>query len=543
MSLVALKGSERTLNEGAFVVRKANPKGVIQATIHIKPSGDRLDSSVRCIVEQHLHNRKHLSREEFAVTHGAHASDIQKVKRFTREYGLQLVADRLASKTNANPLGHRTVEVRGTIDAFNRALGVKMVRVRDQDKSYRTYIGGLSVPDAYQDVVRNVLGLDNRPQARPHSRAFGRLGGSLAHTGARAHTPDQFARFYNFPTNVTGNGQTVAIIELGGGYRNRDLRHYFQKLGMPVPAITAVPVSGRTNAPTGNPNGDDSEVMLDIEVAGAVANGATYVVYFGPNTNRGFFRTVNAAIHDNVHQPAIISISWGGPEGSWSEADMNSFNEAFQAAAAMGISIFVAAGDGGSTDDVKGSVPHADFPCSSPYATACGGTRLISFDGQTIASESVWNDGPSGGGGGGVSDVFDAQSAFYQAGSNVPPSPNTGRVGRGVPDIAGNADPSTGYKVRVDGIDTVFGGTSAVAPLWAGLCALMNESLGRSVGFLNPLLYSSVLQTPGALRDIVQGNNDTTGRVGNYPARPGWDACTGLGTPNGALILNALRGS
>jgi kumamolisin len=331
------------------------------------------------------------------------------------------------------------------------------------------------------------------------------------------------------------------LIELGGGFRRRDLRRFFTGIGVEQPSVQAVSVAGARNRPT-SPDSADGEVMLDIEVVGAVAPGAKIVVYFAPNTNRGFLRAVNAAIHDTVHQPSIISISWGGPESTWSLLDMHSLDQVFQAAAALGISVFVAAGDDGSTDGVEGTTPNVDFPASSPFVTACGGTRLVVAADNSI-TETVWNDGPGSGTGGGISAVFPPPD--YQSGPGivVPPSldPTVG-PGRGVPDIAGNADPATGYAIRVDAVDMVIGGTSAVAPLWAGLFACFNQGLGRSVGFANPLLYSVISATPGALRDVVTGNNDTTGRLGGYAARPGWDPCTGLGTPADAgKILGALQ--
>jgi kumamolisin len=360
-------------------------------------------------------------------------------------------------------------------------------------------------------------------------------------SGPPTYAPNQIAKLYNFPP-VTGNSQVIGIIELGGGYRMRDLRTYFKGLGIPMPKITSVSVGRARNAPTGNPNGPDGEVMLDIEVAGAVAPGAKFVVYYANNTNRGFVNAVLTAIHDNRNKPTIVSISWGGAEASWRPVDMDSMDHAFQAAAALGISVFVAAGDGGSSDDVApGNVAHVDFPASSPFATACGGTRVISSDGQTISNEIVWNDGPSGGGtGGGISSYFPVPS--YQSGLSVPASANPGvGPGRSVPDVAGNADPWSGYKVRVDSQDLAIGGTSAVAPLWAGLTALINEGLQREVGFLNPLLYQSIKGIKGTFNDIVKGDNDTTKLVGGYVSGAPYNLCTGLGTPNGDAILRALK--
>jgi kumamolisin len=198
----------------------------------------------------------------------------------------------------------------------------------------------------------------------------------------------------------------------------------------------------------------------------------------------------------------------------------------------LGVTVCVAAGDNGSADIAPGQAPdgraHADFPASSPHALACGGTRLEG-SGTAITSEVVWNDGSGGATGGGVSDVFDIPS--WQSAANVPVSVNPGgRVGRGLPDVAGDADPATGYRIRVDGVDTTFGGTSAVAPLWAALIARINAAKGKPAGFVNPKLYKAA----GVCNDITQGNN------GSFAASAGWDACTGLGSPNGQKVAGAL---
>jgi kumamolisin len=343
------------------------------------------------------------------------------------------------------------------------------------------------------------------------------------------------ARLYDFPAGATGAGQCIAIVELGGGYSKADLDTYFQGLGLATPATVAVSVDGAHNSPDGNPGGPDGEVMLDIEVAGAVAPGARIAVYFAPNTERGFLDAVSTAIHDGVRRPSTVSISWGGPESTWTQQALTALDTALQDAAALGVTVFCASGDAGSGDGAGDSLAHTDFPASSPHVLACGGTRLTAGPGG-IAAEVVWNDGPAGGAtGGGISDAFDVPA--WQSGASVPPSANPGgRRGRGVPDVSGDADPQTGYRVLVDGRATVVGGTSAVAPLWAGLVALLNERLGRPVGFLNPALYGAV-QAAGGFRDITEGGN------GAYSAAPGWDPCTGLGTPRGGAILDALGGT
>ena len=285
--------------------------------------------------------------------------------------------------------------------------------------------------------------------------------------------------------------------------------------------MVAVSVDGGTNAP-GDPNGADGEVALDIQVAGSIAPGAKIAVYFAPNTDQGFIDAITTAVHDTTNQPSVISISWGGPESSWAQSSVTALDDACQSAAALGLTITVASGDNGSSDGVSGGGNHVDFPASSPHVLACGGTELIG-SGSTIASETVWNDGTQGGAtGGGFSTLFPLPA--WQTGAGIAGS------GRGVPDVAGDAAPESGYNILVDGQQEVVGGTSAVAPLWAALVALINQKKGTPVGLVNAALYADASD----FHDIVQGNN------GAYKAAKGWDACTGLGSPNGVALAAAL---
>jgi kumamolisin len=280
----------------------------------------------------------------------------------------------------------------------------------------------------------------------------------------------------------------------------------------------------------GTSSGPDGEVMLDIEVSAAVAPGAAIAVYFAPNTDQGFIDAISTAVHDTTNKPSVISISWGGPESSWTAQSMAALDTACQAAAAVGVTITVASGDDGSTDGVTGTANHVDFPASSPHVLACGGTKLTG-SGSTIQSEVVWNElsANEGATGGGVSTVFALPA--WQANAGVPKSTTT-TGGRGVPDVCGDADPSTGYSVRVDGQTLVIGGTSAVAPLWAGLIALANAKNKVAAGFINPAIYAAGAQM--AFRDITSGNN------GSFTAGPGWDACSGLGSPIGTAVIPLL---
>jgi kumamolisin len=249
-------------------------------------------------------------------------------------------------------------------------------------------------------------------------------------------------------------------------------------------------------------------------------------VYFAPNTDAGFLNAITTAIHDTTNKPSVISISWGSAESAWTSQAMTAMDEAFQAAATLGLTVCVASGDNGSSDGVTDGADHVDFPASSSFVLACGGTSLRATS-SAIDSEVVWNDGANGGAsGGGVSSVF-ARPAWQAALKAVDTQGKSVALAqRGVPDVAGNADPATGYEVRVDGTASVIGGTSAVAPLWAALIARVNQLSGKPGGFLNPQLYKN----PQALRDIISGNN------GDFAAASGWDACTGLGSPNGAAL-------
>ena len=430
----------------------------------------------------------------------------------------------------------RTVEIRGRLDQLGDLFHVNLRRCSGGGREFRSFLGPASIPAELSERVVAVLGLDMAPVARPQFRPLPlpHPVGLLAEAAPLSYLPTQVADLYGFPPGTSGTGECVGLIELGGGYRSADVVTYFNGLGLPTPELVAVPVAGGTNQPTGAPDGADGEVMLDIEVVGSMAPGVRLAVYFAPNTDQGFLAAISAALHDETNRPSVISISWGGPEANWSPTTMTAFDQAFQDAALLGVSVCVAAGDHGSGDGLNDGEAHVDFPASSPHVLACGGTRLSSKDG-VIETEVTWDDGaPGGATGGGVSAVFPLPS--WQDQANVPPSADPGgKTGRGVPDVAGDADPETGYQVLVDGQPGVFGGTSAVAPLWAALLVRCAQALGHRPGYLNPILYQT-LEQEGVTRDITQGNN------GAYQAAPGWDPCTGWGSPLGSKLLAGLRG-
>ncbi len=534
---VPLEGSHRLTVPGCRRLGAVHPDQQIEVTLRLRPRAEiSPEIHAEATIPLSHKNRRYLTHDEYATNHGASAEDIAKVAEFAQAHGLVMLQSSPA---------RRSVWLSGTVQKLSEAFGVELAEYdHPGGGSYRGRTGPIMIPSELEGIVVGVFGLDNRPQAKPHFRVRGpgaaspAAGAAAAPTANSQFTSIQLAKLYDFPAKLDGTGQCIGIIELGGGFTTSDLDAYFSGLGLASPTVTSVSVDHARNTPTGSADGPDGEVMLDIEVAGAVAPGAKIVVYFTSNTSQGFLDAITQAVHDTVNKPSVISISWGGPESTWTAQAIEQFDQAFQAAAALGITVTVAAGDNGSSDGVDDGQAHVDFPASSPNVLACGGTRL-NATATKISSEVVWNEPGDGSTGGGISDSFPLPT--YQESADVPPSANpSNNVGRGVPDVAADADPATGYSVRVDGEDAVIGGTSAVAPLWAGLVACLNQALTKPAGFLNPTLYA-LQPSSGVFRDITSGNN------GAYSAGPGWDACTGLGAVDGnkaveiAVVLKPRR--
>ena len=542
--LVPLPGSDRTQLSDAQPAGQIDDNETITVTLMLRRRAEVPDALIS--------GPETVTHEELDARYGAESDDIATVTSALTDLGLTL------TETHQ---GSRRMKVSGTVGAMSTAFGTTLTLVTSPhpdgtgEVTHRYRSGGLSVPAGLAGIVTAVLGLDDRPQARPQFRRLTAAAASRtvapetvtpetvtpeagpAAVTAAPLTAPQVASFYKFPAGTDGTGQTIAIIELGGGYTENDLNTYFSGLGLTTPSVTAVGVDGGSNSPG---QAADGEVELDIEVAGAVAPKAAQVVYFAANTDQGFVDAISAAVHATP-TPTVVSISWGQSEDQWSTQSRTAMDNAFADAAALGVTVTVAAGDNGSSDDPSStSGVHCDFPASSPHALACGGTTLTGDTSTyTITSEVVWNElaNNEGAGGGGVSDVYPLPS--WQANAGVPTISGSSSTGRGIPDVAGNADPVTGYLVVVDGQREPIGGTSAVAPLWAGLIARLAQSTGKKFGLLQPLIYANVTAGAAAqgFNDIVQGNN------GAYSAGPGWDACTGLGSPDGTALLTLLSGA
>ncbi len=509
---VPVPGSEREPLPGSRAVGGAPADERLEVTVLVrrKPGAKALPAP-GLVTER-------LSREEFDARYGADPADIQRVEDFAAAHELDVVEASTA---------RRSVVLSGTVEQMSAAFAVDLREYElPEAGTYRGRTGPVLVPAELGDVVVAVLGLDDRPQATAHFQIDAGTETRLGTRPAGSHTSGELAALYEFPPG-DGTGQSIAILEFGGGYRDDDLAAYFSEIGVPAPSVESVSIDGARNSPS-TPDSADGEVMLDIEVAGGVAPAARQTIYFAPNTSRGFIDAVSTAVHDSIRRPSVISISWGAAESTWTAQTREALDSELQAAGLLGITVCVASGDDGSRDQVGDSQAHVDYPAASPWVLGCGGTRIEVSDG-TIIDEVVWNDGAGSATGGGVSELYPLPD--WQASADVPPSTNDAHTrGRGVPDVAGNASPATGYWVRVDGVEARFGGTSAVAPLWAGLVALLNQELGDEVGFLNPQLYMEGI----AFEDITRGDN------GAYAAATGWDPCTGLGRPIGTSLLGLL---
>lgn len=554
-----LPGSERKPARGAQRVNPANPDDRLTVSVYIRRNPDAPPlAELEDWMAAPPGHREFLTREEMATAHSAAQADLDAVTQFGRNHGLTV--------TETSP-ARRMVALTGTVRQMNDAFVVDLGQYESPVGHYRGREGPVHLPGDIADVVVGVFGLDDRPMARRASNGTGPPGGA-------ALTPPQVAKLYNFPAGSAA-GQTIGILEFGGGYERADIKAFFSGLNQTTPKIHAVSVDGVTNSPTGDPKGNDSEVVLDIDVAGSVGVGANIAVYFAPVSDRGWADAITTAVLEPTGLPAgwaapsVLTCSWGFteleadvPTGDaaspwpfeWTQQAINLVSGTYQQAAMIGVTIFNCSFDDGSNQQQNDGNAHVAYPGSDAWVTTCGGTRITNVAGSAF-TESTWNDDAFQTGaatGGGISDAI-ALPAWQQ--NIVPPSVNPGgRIGRGLPDIAGNASYYSGYLLQVDGKpDFQINGTSSVAPLYAGLIAIINATLGHPVGYLNPTLYA-LAQDPahvGVIRDINDGisnavhwvNQDgTTGGPSlGYASGPGWDACTGLGVLDGTRLLGALQ--
>ncbi len=499
--------------------------------------------------------RSYLTYRDLITRHSAMREAMSRAEAFGKSHGLQTV--------DSHP-GRRTVTLRGTLSALERAFGVHFAEYERGGQRYRSYDGAIHLPRELADIVETVVGLDESPAVDRH---FGLSPGVAPARGPAQAVFRQVAERYQFPADATGAGQTVALIELGGGVAESDLDQYCRVWGLKKPEVSLEEVAGAKNQPaspaairefltangiTASPQRSGHgahkqaaqhpspkmvkeiaftiETTMDIELVASFANGARIVVYFAPDTFHGKLAAFQAALHDEQNSPSVISCSWGGHEENFTPAHRRALDGIFQEAALRGITVCFSSDDDsdGSTGSSAGQ-PEVSFPAASPHVLACGGTHLPVQAGKSTV-EAVWDEklkGDLGQRSAGISQMFSKPAWQTQARMNQWAT----RTGRGVPDVAARADVKYGYDLFIAGSRLAFGGgTSAAAPLWASLVALLNEKLG-----VTPLLYRSGFQA--ALYDVTVGRTSAEFRAG-----PGWDPCTGLGPPRGHALLAALSG-
>lgn len=535
-----IESSELKPGPGAELLDPADPADSLKVTIVVRRRADGP------AVPDHAYyaktppsQRRRLPETEFAQKYGADEDDLAAVTRFAEAQGLEIL-DRNAAR--------RLIVASGTVAQLNEAFAVTLNTYRHQVRrsprdaeprtdTFRGYDGFVHVPEDLADVIIGVFGLDNR-------RITKRAAGDPPGTGLL--TVDDVRTLYDFPANLAA-GQTIAILS-EGGYLPSDISDNFA--GSP-PVVIDVSVDAS------NGGFPDPETTQDICIAGAAAPGAEIAVYFTTYDQAGWVDLVSRVVHPSPGDPmcAVLSSSFfvsrgddaatlaaEGIPSSW----ITAVTQVFEDAAIQGVTVCIASGDFGSGDAVGDGLAHIQYPASDPWVLAVGGTTIGDVSGTSF-DEYAWNDIFSIGGlseqtatGGGVSDLF--PPPWYQADASVPPSVNDAHRGRGIPDVAGNASVNSGYPIILGGSPAPFpmNGTSSSTPLWAGLIAVINAALDENVGFVNPVLYAL---GSSVFRDIVAEPGATDNSLGapGYPAGPGWDACTGWGSPKGAALLAGLR--
>jgi kumamolisin len=532
----ALKGSEHSLPKGDKVLKPSSENGLATVTLILRrrPDGAKLKSLKDFCATPGAHDQFR-AREDFAAAHGADPDEIKTVVEFAESHGLAVLESHIA---------RRSVIVRGRVGDVNKAFAVRLTDYSFAGGKYRSHPGAAHLPASIARVVEAVIGLHDRPVPAKHWVTRRQSPDDPPNTTSL--NPQDVADLYNFPPG-SGAGQTIGIYEMttsGGpaGYAKEDLVRTMQAFGggLKTPVPIDVAVDGVANAGV-----SDGETGLDITVASAVAPAATLAVYFTGPTPQNIVHAIQLMVHpgEGDPQPTILSISYGwGPDDeslqAFSSQEYSQLGQLFQDAANLNITVLVSSGDNGAFVESK-TQAQTSYPSTEPWVISCGGTTIGDIQGSSF-DEYAWNDGANGGAtGGGVSARFPVPA--YQSAAGVPKRNGTKKPGRGVPDIAGNASPYSGYPQFVNGQSETIGGTSAVAPLYAGLMARINANLGYSVGFINPILYSLAAS---AFREIVSppgpANNSFEGVTG-YPVTNGWNACTGLGSAKGVALQNGLQ--
>lgn len=506
----------------------SNTDQLIEVSFHLKPQQTEDDSQDRdmSLLSEHPSNRKYLTRTALKKLYSADKAIVSDFVKWIKDFDIKVIE---SSATD------RLVTIETEVDKLTQLLSCdfEALAALNTEESHLIAYGEISLPEHILDNLSSISGIhagvkkarrdnhkniaeaeDVKPSAAPAPQKF--LG----------YTPQQIETAYNFP-NGDGSGQTIGLVELGGTYKQSDLDTFFGKFGIEPPKITVI------GTPPGTSAMDDFEVTLDIELAASLAPKAKFVIYYG----KSLIDAIKSAIADTKNKPTILSISWAGSEFNYSQNELMELNQLLYQASTLGITVVAASGDQGAFN-LK-SYLNVNVPASSPYTLGCGGTSLYT------SSEAVWNELAikQGATGGGFSAKFSRPNYQtqgvdeYNAHSATPgPSNNV----RAVPDISANADASTGYQIVLNGATFPGGGTSAATPVWAALIARINQNLGYNLGFTNDLFYQ--MYATGALRPVSKDKTGTAlGNNGHYLGLPGWNPCTGLGSPDGKKILEIIK--
>jgi kumamolisin len=581
-----VKGNRATLLDSmrespkGEAVGPIDPKAQFDVSVYAKsldPTGIKLDRRLARIAQG---KADFVTDEEMAAKFGADPVSVQAIHQWAQSHGLEV---RLTDGRTGR------IVVRGTGEQMENALGTKLQQWQTPDgQIHRGRVGALQVDAAVAPHIDSILGADNRPQMRAKHTGFVPFAdetqtpaqsriirdGAVGPDGSEAAQPNalgpkpimanDLARARGVPAEATGRGKVIGIGELGGDLDISDNAQFYTKRGLHQPEIVKKGVNGYEPTSDG-PNGADGEVALDTIVAGLAAPEAKQVIAWGENSDAGFADTHNelafptdgnsphVRLSDSMRSdmlarrqgiapeaaahgtPAadVISWSWGQGEYGWTRQALRTWSMAAKRSAAKGITTFVASGDDGAVDRNPSGKATVDYPSADPEVSGVGGTQVTLGPDGKIAREIAWNDGPNGGQTGGGRSEKIARPEF-QRGLNMPDNINgTNFDGRGVPDVAENASPRSGYIVRVDGHEGAIGGTSGAAPQWAAYTADASQLVGRNFGNMNYFFYKN--GNSGIFSDITQGNNN------GYPSGPGWDANTGWGPPVFPKLVDALR--
>jgi len=491
--------------------------------------------------------RQYLTPEQFTEMFGPTEQDYQAVIDFAKRNHLTVTG------TSDSRL---LLDVSGSVPDIERAFQVTMRTYRHPVENREFY-----APDVEPSVeaglsVADISGLDN--YALPHPKNV-RI---PAHNQPNSVTPkagsgpsgnyigNDFRAAYVPGTTLTGAGQMVGLLQFDGFYSN-DITAYETEAGLPAVPLQTVLLDGYSGTPTTGANSGNIEVSLDIEMAMSMAPGLSKIVLFEAGPSGIPNDVLNAMAASNTIKN--LSCSWG-----WSGGPQTTTDNIFKKMATQGQSFFNASGDtdafttGSSSANGVDNTSLDNAPSSSPYITQVGGTTLTTTGpGGSWSSETVWNwDVESGssydgvGSSGGISSYYSIPS--WQTNINM-----TSRGGsatqRNIPDVALTADAV--FVKYGNGLNaTNIGGTSCATPLWAGFMALVNQQAAAngksSAGFINPAIYTIAAgpSYSACFHDITTGNNTWSSSPSLFYATTGYDLCTGLGTPAGQNLINALAG-